>query len=311
MPKSRNENKNSTQTNCPLCNSGRAGPSWFGSTTYSEQTFVYLECLNCQSLYCSPMPDQQALERMYDTEYVLTPETQEGSETPPDPGYVLQRLRATTKGLFIDYGCGRGDLLREARQLGFEVIGVEFKQTVADRVASMTGLPVLTPGSLFSNPSRVLADVIHLGDVLEHLTRPNAQIPEILSLLRPGGRFIAQGPLEANASLFNMLVRVSKSFKRPTPSNMPPYHVMLATAAGQKELFRRFGLRQEEFLLTDVSWPAPSTVTSAFRMGPRASTMYLARRLSQMCSLLRPHKLGNRYIYTGIWPGQSTRQNTT
>ena len=250
------------------------------------------------------MPGHQTLERMYDNEYVLAPETHEGPAAPSDPGYVLQRLQATDKGVFIDYGCGRGDLIKAAQQLGWEVTGIEFKQSVADRVASMTRLPVVTPESFFSKPSRMPADVVHLGDVIEHLTNVDAQLPKILSLLRPGGRLIAQGPLEANASLFNALVRMSKSFKRPAPSNMPPYHVMLATRTGQKELFRRFGLRQEQFLLAEVSWPAPSTATSAITMGPRASAMFVARRLSQICSRLRPETLGNRYIYTGVWPGK-------
>ena len=304
MSKFFNENKNATQTACPLCNSDRAGPSWYGSTIYLEKTFVYLQCSDCLSLYCSPMPDKQTLGRMYNAEYVLAPETHEVSETPPDPEYVLQRLRHANKGVFIDYGCGRGDLLKEAQQLGWEVTGIEFNQAVADRISSMTKISVSTPDAFFAKPSRMLADVIHLGDVLEHLTNANAQIPRILSLLRPGGRLIAQGPLEANTSLFNMLVRMSKSFRRRTPSNMPPYHVMLATAVGQKKLFERFGLRQEHFFLSEVSWPAPSTATAAVAMGPRSCAMFIARRLSQLCSHLSPQKLGNRYLYTGVWGGK-------
>ncbi len=68
------------------------------------------------------------------------------------------------------------------------------------------------PASKLSHANR-LADVLHLGDVIEHMTKINEQMPEILKLIKPGGFLIAQGPLEANFNVFTLGIRLSRSFR--------------------------------------------------------------------------------------------------
>ena len=138
---------------------------------------------------------------------------------------------------------------------------------------------------------------IHLGDVIEHMTKINEQMPAILKLIKPGGLLIAQGPLEGNANVFTLGIRLSRSF-RSAPIHMAPYHVMLATRKGQEDCFQRFQLRQEEFSVTEVSWPAPSRLSSADLVRPRALGLYGLRRVSQAVSAVKP-RWGNRYFYVG------------
>jgi SAM-dependent methyltransferase len=251
------------------------------------------------------MPDQQTLAKMYGADYY------DGDDSPnlfnehnKDPLRVIRWLKKIGNGTFVDYGCGTGTILSEALRLNWRAIGVEFDAEVAKTVEKRTGARVSPISSGLNDVPP--ADVLHLGDVIEHLTDINRQMPEILRLIKPGGLLLAQGPLEANANLFKIALRCMRSLRRTNPSTQPPYHVMLATAAGQRSLFRRLGLNEIEFSLKEVPWPAPGELSLTELRRPRAVILFSLRRVSQLISRLRPNKWGNRYFYVGSLPGRET-----
>jgi SAM-dependent methyltransferase len=172
------------------------------------------------------MPDVRDLESMYGTSY--------GSYSCPDavadprePRWVLDWLDRLPASSFVDYGCGGGELLVEAASRGWKALGVELTPEVVEETSRRTGLPVLTVGGAFEK--RSCADVLHMGDVLEHLTDLDREMPRILSLNKPGGLLLAQGPLEANGNLFTWMLRLARSLRGRPTIEMPPYHVVLAT----------------------------------------------------------------------------------
>jgi SAM-dependent methyltransferase len=264
---------------------------------------MYVECLSCQSLYCQPMPDERLLARMYSPDYARSVPADPGVSDPKQPQRVVQWLRAAASGTFVDYGCGGdGRLLSEAARLNWRAIGVEYDDEVAKVAADRSGAQVVGLSQLDSLPPRC-ADVLHLGDVIEHLTDLDRQVLEILRLLRPGGVLLAQGPLEANANLFTLAVRVSRSLRRLHRTEMAPYHVLLATADGQRRFFERFGLEQLDYSVHEVDWPAPSRLSPADCLRPRPVVMFVLRQISKSVSALRPGRRGNRYFYAGQWSG--------
>src|SRR5207247_2120826 len=129
---------------CPLCAGAARRSSWLGSTTYAGQTFDYVDCAACGSLYCDPMPADEILARMYGPEYqgVLADPGEAGER---ELARVLRFLsqRSSGPGTFVDYGCGRGRLLTEAARLGWRSVGVEFDDAVAAAVARDTGARIL------------------------------------------------------------------------------------------------------------------------------------------------------------------------
>ena len=288
---------------CPLCNHENARPSWVGSTFYRGREFPYVECLACGSLYCDPMPDAETLSQMYGPEYATSFEDDPSIDDPKESLRVVKWLkRSTGRGAFIDYGCGTGTLLIEAAKLSWQAVGVELDSEVAKAVEERTGARVV------SNPAELAAasaDVLHLGDVIEHLTEVNRLMPEILRLIKPGGLLLAQGPLENNPNLFTLMLRMMKSVRGGQAREMAPYHVMLATARGQRTLFERFGLEQLEYSVREVAWPAPSRLSLSNLKNARAVGLFTVRRLSQAVSALRPRAWGNRYFYAGRWKGSN------
>ena len=286
---------------CPLCANAQSRPSWLGTLHYAGREFPYVECTSCRSLYASPMPDESTLSRMYGLEYETAAAVAPGHgiEDPKERRRVVSWLKGRPAGTFLDYGCGGGHLLAAMNAIGWRALGVEFDPDVAAATAQRVGVPVASRFSVDALAMEPPADVLHLGDVIEHLTDPDTELPRILRLIKPGGFLIAQGPLEANASLFTNLLKLTRRARGVTTSEMAPYHVMLATADGQRAFFRRFGLREVAFSISEVAWPAPARLSGDDCIHPRLVALYLIRRLSQAVSALRPDHWGNRYFYVG------------
>ena len=284
---------------CPLCAVADARPSWLGSLSYHGRQFPYVECLGCRSLYADPMPGSDTLTLMYGPEYGASATDGHDADDPKEPLRVLRWIARHPAGTFVDYGCGPGRLLADVKQRGWNAVGVEFDADVAAETARNVGVPVanrLTADAMLEPAS---ADVLHLGDVIEHLTDPATELTHILALLKPNGYLIAQGPLEAHPTLFTSVLKLSRRMRSSRVSNMPPYHVMLATAPGQRALFDRLGLRTIEFSMHEVSWPAPSQLHARDAFRPRNVAMFALRRLSQWCSAMQRDRWGNRYFYVG------------
>lgn len=286
---------------CPLCRSHAVRPSWLGEISYNGHLFPYLECVACKSLFCHPMPSHEMVNKIYDTAYRGALSENPAENEPGEPDRVIQWLRKQpSPGTFIDYGCREGTLLVEARRLKWQAIGVEININVARATEKRIGGRVVQPGSPRLTPH--LADVLHLGDVIEHLTEIEEQMPYILGIIKPGGLLIAQGPLEANSNLFTMAIRGSRMLRRSKVIHTSPEHVILATSKGQKALFSRLGLKEIEYRLSEVAWPAPRRVPGGEEMNTRAVILYGLRRLSQLATRLRPDSWGNRYFYVGQKP---------
>lgn len=295
---------------CPLCEHNQSRPSWVGVALYEGLEFPYVECVACGTIYCDPMPGDELVAKMYGPLYVQGPEEGGGEggasrgfalEDPKEWQRVAEWLGRLRPGLFVDYGCREGELLLEAARLGWRAVGVELDERVAGETAARTGVPVVTPADDKVLGRRV-ADVVHLGDVIEHLTRINEQLPAVLRLLKPGGTLLAQGPLEANANLFTLALRLSRSLRGARAVEAAPLHVLLATGRGQRQLFRRLGLEEVEYSVREVSWPAPSRLSLADLRSPRAVALFALRRCSQAVSSARPGVWGNRYFYAGRKP---------
>jgi SAM-dependent methyltransferase len=285
---------------CPLCESADSRPSWLGETSFRGARYAYRECGSCGSLFCDPMPDGDALAAMYTEDYIGAG----GAAAPRDPGKmydeVLEILASREPGHFVDYGCGAGRLLHEARGLGWKVTGVEFGEDAA-RPGRSAGLPIVTTGEVAAVEP---ADVLHLGDVVEHLTAPAPQLRDIMRLVRPGGLLVAQGPLENERNLVHEVVRAARRV-RPSESSHPPYHVILATERGQRRLFARLGLEERRWTVSEVAWPAPHALGREQARDPRAVALYALRQASRAVGRVVPGPWGNRYLYAGLVPATS------
>ncbi len=91
------------------------------------------------------------------------------------------------RGRLLDLGCWVGFLLAEARERGWETLGVEPSSWAAGYARGQLGLDVLE-GDLFDAPLEPGSwNAVVMGDVLEHLPGPGATLERIRTLLTHDG----------------------------------------------------------------------------------------------------------------------------
>ena len=112
--------------------------------------------------------------------------------------FGLRQLAECHRGLLIDVGCGNGNTLRLAHQLGWKVLGLEL-DAGAVKAARAQGLEVVQGGyeGLAAYPGQ--ADCIVCSHVLEHVHQPLALLELLLGVLKPGGVLLLSAP---NASSY-------------------------------------------------------------------------------------------------------------
>jgi SAM-dependent methyltransferase len=91
-------------------------------------------------------------------------------------------------GRLLDIGCGCGHLLHEAKQLGFEVHGVEPSQDAVDYAAKHFGIDAVVCGAYVKDvfPEQHF-DLISCIHVIDHVDSPCTLLEAACSHLKPGG----------------------------------------------------------------------------------------------------------------------------
>lgn len=135
-----------------------------------------------------------------------------GPDEKPDPTHVLKaaddfkRLMVKFSALgitrranpsLLDIGCGAGCFLKEAKQGGWKVAGLELSPSLAAYAQNEHGLQVQKASieSPVDFPSDSF-DAITMYGVIEHLAHPRRGAQECARLLRSGGILVLQTPSE-------------------------------------------------------------------------------------------------------------------
>ncbi|HVN86452.1 MAG TPA: class I SAM-dependent methyltransferase [Candidatus Binatia bacterium] len=123
-----------------------------------------------------------------------------------DPAYMssaaervrnAQRLLAllpSMSGRLLDVGCATGFLLVAARDLGFDVQGIEPSHWAAEYARREFGLDVWRGVFEEAPIPGASVDVVVLADAIEHLTAPRAAVASAYRALAPGGRLLILTP---------------------------------------------------------------------------------------------------------------------
>ena len=106
----------------------------------------------------------------------------------------MRHLNRVEKGqVLLDFGCGNGDFLRRAREVGWEVRGVDFDQK-AVKQAREGGLDVRVGGAEVLGAFEEQFDVITLSHVLEHVHDSVGLLEHCFRKLKPGGYIWIETP---------------------------------------------------------------------------------------------------------------------
>jgi SAM-dependent methyltransferase len=191
-----------TDAGCCLCGDLPAEPvavtQDFDYRT-SRDSFLVLQCTGCRSLYLSPAPCEEELQRIYPASYWAEPGARESSGLSGrlERGREVHRLAEWCRSLgddarILDVGCGDGRRLRllpNLKNARWRLEGVESSEP-AVQLARQAGLTVHRGRLESLDLDRGCYDLVLLIGTVEHAWDPVATLSSVRSLLRPAGRAV-------------------------------------------------------------------------------------------------------------------------
>ncbi|MBN1164368.1 MAG: class I SAM-dependent methyltransferase [Candidatus Krumholzibacteriota bacterium] len=173
-------------TGCPLC--AREGRSYWAFNMLANLDFnagfdpvrLWNHCSSCHHLFAAAYPSDLArvLAGSANQQY-SAPDTKLLAQS----GRIISGIRNRAPGLrFLEVGVGAGEQLAVAREMGFDVTGLEIRPVHAAQVSARLNIQVICKDFLKFEASPGF-DVISLGDVLEHMPDPVRAIGRCNSLL--------------------------------------------------------------------------------------------------------------------------------
>ncbi len=107
----------------------------------------------------------------------------------------IMNLPASVRGNLLDVGCGDGRFLRQMRDLGWRIAGVERDPRASEIARGRFGIdPVYADLTAARRAMPEGFDAITLSHVIEHFVDPLASLRECVAALRPGGRIVITTP---------------------------------------------------------------------------------------------------------------------
>ncbi|MFX0196563.1 MAG: class I SAM-dependent methyltransferase [Candidatus Hodarchaeota archaeon] len=175
----------------------------------SIQSELYcVRCLNCGLSYLNPMPTFEELRQYYESDFDIIVNRNSQSYL-KGSDYIRNQLVAfekfVRKGRLLDIGCGTGNFVFRARELGWDAYGIEISKRNSAFLRNELGLNVLNASIEEVNLGSEYFDVVILNHVLEHLFDPKSVLRKISGFLRKGGILAIYVPNELE-SLYSKLM---------------------------------------------------------------------------------------------------------
>lgn len=166
----------------------------------SKEEFRLLRDKSIDLVFTYPQPNEEKLASYYESEDYIS--HTDGNRSLFEKAYqfvknIALKKKLTlinefqpSKGVLLDIGTGTGDFLSQAKQNGWQIIGVEPNER-AKKIALKKGVSYIDSTSQLEDHS---VDVVTMWHVLEHVPDVNAQIKELKRLLKPTGTIVVAVP---------------------------------------------------------------------------------------------------------------------
>jgi SAM-dependent methyltransferase len=195
-----------TLDRCPLCLHEHF------SYQFSQAGLPIVRCNGCSLLLRNPQPSDTELAAIYSDEYFFGTSAKTGEDRYEEEfarlkqataAHYLDRVEhylgwdsAARRGRrLLDLGSGLGDLLVEAKERGYDAVGVEYSASSVARANARLGAAVVRQGTIeTAGPDEGSCDVCMLSDVIEHTRDPMRVLDHVWRALKPGGAIFVATP---------------------------------------------------------------------------------------------------------------------
>ena len=183
----------SSLESCPVCGAALNTVIHAGARDpITLDRFRVVECSACGVAYTAPRP--ASLDRYYPQRYRGYGPTVKRILGSLYNARVARWSRMKSEGgSVLEIGCGPGLMLAAFRRRGWNVLGIERDETMAEKARRETGLDILAQ-PIETLPADARFDLIIMFHVLEHIGEPVGLLAECRKRLAPGGRLIINVP---------------------------------------------------------------------------------------------------------------------
>jgi len=286
---------------CPVCGSSDLHDKLrVQDKSVSQETFTIQQCAACGFQFTNPRPEAASIGKYYESDaYVSHNSAAQGLVnrlykaaryfTVRRKVALITKLNGGQPGRLLDYGCGTGHFLAQAKHTGWQVAGLEPNPRARQDAAARVGQPIQEAAALATLPAGSF-DIVTLWHVLEHVHALNETLTQLISKLTPGGRLLLAVPNPDSLD--------AQHYRQDWAAYDVPRHLYHFVPATMRQLLARHGLRLTQTLPLPLDAYYVSMLSEKLRApeqagGPLAvlragyrSNQYAAQHGGQYSSLL-------------------------
>lgn len=228
---------------CPICNEIEHGRF---VTIYN---YDYLQCSKCGHIYLKDLIDENEIKELYlgqenkNLQHMVYLSEELFDKRVKQIAYPKVQWVSNSinkKGIWIDIGCGTGEILSVAKSFGYEVIGIDSDEKEIE-FAKSKGIDVICDYVNESNAHKYLENgsIISLFNILEHLDDPAILLKNIANNVHDGTYVIVEVPRHPSISSLSNLVFNDMACRHI----YPPDHIHIFTEKSMEIMIRDAGLK--------------------------------------------------------------------
>lgn len=174
---------------CPICGAESAPDTVFAPSPL-------LRCRSCDFAFLPATPEEGLYDERYFADYdgedYLAAEPQRRFESRRRLDLLARHLPPPAR--LLEIGAAAGFFLDEARERGYEGVGLELNEEMAAHAREALGLDLRTGRIEDAGPAEGAFDVACAFHVVEHLPAPVEAVSALRAALRPGGIVLIEVP---------------------------------------------------------------------------------------------------------------------
>lgn len=210
---------------------------------------LWMKCESCSNIYTERFPED-FLSLSTHQKDIIPDENNEAAVSDISSGHtlsiwsdILNKLKIfNSKKALLEVGIGNGELLSVALEMGYDVNAVEIVEESAQRVSNILGIPIHCGDFLCFNTDKTYPIII-MGDVIEHVTDPEAALKKAYDLLDADGVLWLSTP--------NFESSFTRLRKFTDPMWLEPYHITYFNCDGLSALLEKCGFSVREYAVSN------------------------------------------------------------